>query len=88
MCLFLFSKSCTSEDVGSLWKPVTEIDQITNRFRVFGSLSYKSVVDSLSDLLSRPMIPTLCEQWRDHIGKEGNLCDVYDGKMWERLFYE
>lgn len=36
-----------------------------------------------SDILSRPNMADMCEQWRQRIVPAGYLCDVYDGKVWK-----
>lgn len=43
---------------------------------------YKSVVDSLQEMLDRPHFVESCEAWRS-INNTEHYCDVYDGKVWK-----
>ena len=46
---------------------------------------YNIIVQSLSDLLSRPGIPEQLELWRHRSVPSGHLGDVYDGKIWKEF---
>ena len=46
---------------------------------------YKSVIDSLQDMLKRPGFFDSCDCWRDRNEKEGVYTDVYDGKLWKEF---
>ena len=52
---------------------------------------YRSVIKSLSILLSKPGMVDLCEQWRhrglnrDRINEHQFLGDVYDGRIWKKF---
>ena len=41
---------------------------------------YKSITDSLQEMLNRPQFLELCEAWRS---ADDKYCDVYDGKVWK-----
>ena len=43
---------------------------------------YKSVIDSLKDMLKRPDFFRKCELWRDRQVHPGVYSDVYDGAVW------
>ena len=44
--------------------------------------SYKSIKESLCDMMSRPGILSKCEEWRSRDIPVGALFDIYDGKVW------
>ena len=44
--------------------------------------SYKSVKESLYDILSRPGILDKCEEWRARNVPVGSMFDACDGKVW------
>ena len=52
---------------------------------------YRSVIKSLSIILSKPGMVDLCEQWRhrglnrDRINEHQFLGDVYDGRIWKKF---
>ena len=43
---------------------------------------YKSVTDSLQEMLNRPHFFENCEAWRS-MNNTDQYCDVYDGKVWK-----
>ena len=43
---------------------------------------YKSIKDSLQEMLNRPQFLDLCEAWRS-ASNDDKYCDVYDGKVWK-----
>ena len=46
---------------------------------------YKSVIDSLKVLISRPGFYEKCELWRTRLVPEDSLMDIYDGKFWKEF---
>lgn len=46
---------------------------------------YKSVIDSLQDMLKRPDFFRKCELWRDRQVHPGVYSDVYDGAVWKEF---
>ena len=45
---------------------------------------YRSLISSLIQILSKPQILSLCEQWRQRSSVDGQLLgDVYDGQLWK-----
>ena len=49
---------------------------------------YKSIVDSLQEMLLRPDFLKKCEQWRSSHCNEPNVYnDIYDGKIWRDFQY-
>ena len=46
---------------------------------------YKSVAESLQEMLKRPDFFTKCELWRTRKLCPGNYSDVYDGKVWQEF---
>ena len=46
---------------------------------------YKSVAQSLQDLLLRPAFIELSERWRNRQVPQDTLADVYDGKVWQEF---
>ena len=51
----------------------------------YNTYCFKSVTESLEELLNRPNYVNLCESWRSKKKESGILCDVYDGEMWEHF---
>lgn len=49
---------------------------------------FRSVTASLKDLLNRPMIVQMCEQWRTQQAEPNVLSDVYDGQMWQHFLLD
>lgn len=50
---------------------------------------YKSVSDSLKEMLKRPDFFQKCQTWRSRQQRPGEYSDVYDGKIWQEfLVYE
>ena len=43
---------------------------------------YKSIIDSLQELLQRPGFLSKCELWRTRPTQTGVYSDVYDGSVW------
>lgn len=46
---------------------------------------FKSIIDSLQEMLKRPDFFTNCEQWRHRQQRQGLYTDVYDGKIWKEF---
>lgn len=46
---------------------------------------YKSVVESLKELVLRPGFVEKCETWRSRNIASGTLHDIYDGKIWKEF---
>ena len=44
---------------------------------------YKSVIESLQEMVERPGFIDKCEQWRTREKLPGRYTDIYDGKIWE-----
>ena len=44
---------------------------------------YKSVIDSLQEMLLRPNFFISCEEWRKRKVKPDLFCDVFDGMVWK-----
>ena len=44
---------------------------------------YKSVIDSLQEMLLRPDFFISCEEWRKRKVKPDLFCDVFDGMVWK-----
>lgn len=51
------------------------------------SYCYKSVIQSLEELVRRPGFEEKCEEWRKRKIPEGALADVYDGQVWQDYQY-
>lgn len=51
--------------------------------------TYKSLIDSLQDMLQQPEFSKKCEEWRSNEQTPGTYSDIYDGKIWkEFLIYD
>ena len=46
---------------------------------------YKSIIESLDEMLQRKDFVELCEEWRDSVSSDGVYNDVYDGKIWKEF---
>ena len=46
---------------------------------------YKSITDSLREMLARPGIVEMCEEWRDRHKVHDIYADVFDGKVWREF---
>lgn len=46
---------------------------------------YESVKASLEEILNRSDNIKLCEEWRTRDIVHGQLCDVYDGQVWNMM---
>ena len=46
---------------------------------------YKSVIESLQQMLEQPDFFEKCEQWRKKQHKSGVYADVYDGEIWKQF---
>lgn len=44
---------------------------------------YKSLVESLQDMLKQPEFSKKCELWRSHKTDSGVFSDIYDGAIWK-----
>lgn len=44
---------------------------------------YKSVIESLAEMVSKPGFTEKCEIWRDRNTSDGVFTDVYDGNVWK-----
>ena len=51
----------------------------------FLTFCYKSVTESLQDMLTRQHFLKHCEAWRSRKVNEGEYGDVYDGKVWKEF---
>lgn len=49
---------------------------------------FRSLIDSLEDILRRPGYEELGEHWRNRETIPGHACDVYDGKVWQAFQQE
>ena len=49
-------------------------------FKPIKSYCYRSLVSSLTEVLSRPGMVDTCEHWRKRLIVPGLLADVYDGR--------
>ena len=50
---------------------------------------YRSIIQSLQEMILRPRFVEHCEVWRKRNVPPGMLNDVYDGKVWEKfMVYE
>lgn len=47
---------------------------------------YRSLKNSLLDILTREGVLDLCEQWRHRQVPSGCLGDVHDGRIWNEFF--
>ena len=54
-------------------------------FRPYLIYCYKSLVDSLQMLLSRPNFFVDCEKWRKRSCTPGCYSDIYDGRIWHEF---
>ena len=48
---------------------------------------YKSIIDSLKNLMARATFLQSCELWRNRQKFDNTLTDVYDGKVWHDFLY-
>ena len=46
---------------------------------------YKPITDSLNEIISRPGIAELCEEWRERDKVDDIYADVYDGRVWREF---
>lgn len=46
---------------------------------------YKSLMESISEILGRDRVLDMCEKWRSRKVPEGYLGDVYDGRVWQEF---
>ena len=51
-------------------------------FYPFKVYCFNSVIEQLEQLLKRPGVPEMCEQWHEHQVEENIVADVYDGSIW------
>ena len=54
----------------------------------FSTYCYHNPILCLQELLNRPCIVDLCEQWRNRIVENNILCDIFDGQMWQHFQYD
>ena len=54
-------------------------------FVPFKTYCYKSIKESLKNLLERKGFEEDCEKWRERKTKENVMADVYDGEMWKKF---
>ena len=52
-------------------------------YRPLSVFCYRSIIQSLQELLLRPNFITQCAAWRKRDIPQGVYCDVYDGKIWQ-----
>ena len=55
----------------------------TSKFYAIKTYCYRSIIDSLEDLLKRPGLEEDCEKWRTRDVGDDLYADVYDGKVWK-----
>ena len=48
---------------------------------------YRSIIDSIKDLVKRPGILEIFSKWKLHQIPEGVMSDVYDGEMWKSFLF-
>ena len=48
----------------------------------------QNLIHCLEELLNRPSMLQLCEEWRNRTVENDKLCDVYDGQMWEHFEFD
>lgn len=58
-------------------------DEECKFFKWEGYSLYRSITESLQELLRNPGFSLKCEAWRKRSTKEGYYCDVYDGQIWK-----
>ena len=46
---------------------------------------YKSVIESLKEVILRPRFIEKCEAWRSRNTASGTLGDIYDGQVWKKI---
>ena len=46
---------------------------------------YRSISNSLTDLVKRPGFMMKCEHWRSRLDLNDKFIDVYEGRMWKEL---
>ena len=46
---------------------------------------YKSVINSLEDMLKCPGIAEKCKDWSGRKVPDGTYADIYDGKVWKEF---
>ena len=46
---------------------------------------YKSIVETMQDVLNRPDFSVKCEAWRTRSHQDGVYNDVYDGQLWKEF---
>ena len=46
---------------------------------------YKSVINSIEQILSRPGMLEKCRKWRDRKIPDDVYCDIYDGEVWKKF---
>ena len=49
--------------------------------------SYKSVIDSIKELLCRPDFFTKCEEWHSLQQDPNIMSDVFDGRIWQQFMF-
>ncbi|XP_070548796.1 uncharacterized protein [Ptychodera flava] len=62
-----------------------ELQGNKKRLYPFKVYCYKSVLQSLSDLVKREGFVEKCELWRDRRPTPGVLSDIYDGRIWREF---
>ena len=55
------------------------------KFYALKTYCYKSVIDSLEDLLKRPGVEEQCVKWGRRTISDELYADVYDGKIWKQF---
>lgn len=51
----------------------------------FKTYCYQNIKTSLQRLYNQPNFHNLCEEWRSRKIKNGNMGDIYDGKIWKEF---
>ena len=55
------------------------------KFYALKTYCYKSVIDSLEDLLKRPGVEEQCVKWKRRTISDDLYADVFDGKIWKQF---
>ena len=83
MYFSVLSYSSSASTSMPLWYNSYEDCEVSDWQIITASSSYKSVIDSLQDLLTEPGFVEKCEAWREDETPDGTLADVYNGQVWK-----
>ena len=73
-------RNCILGDLGEF-----SISGIENMVPLMNTYCYKSLINSLEDMLQRPGFEDKCEQWCSRETVDGVYSDVYDGRVWQQF---